>query len=92
MVQYRPPRVEVIRLVDCSPCAGIIRCLDEYVDRCLTARERRQVEAHLAGCLECAAKFRFETALVRSIRERLRRIDVPPHLFEAVVRRLESEA
>lgn len=82
----------MIRLVDCSPCAGIILRLDEYVDRSLSARERRQVEAHLAGCLDCAAKFRFETALVCCIRERLRRIDVPPHLFEMVVRRLEAEA
>jgi anti-sigma factor (TIGR02949 family) len=82
----------VIRLLDCSPCAGIIRRLDEYVDRSLTPRERRQVETHLAGCLDCAAKFRFETELVRAIRERLRRIDVPPHLFETVVRRLQAEA
>jgi anti-sigma factor RsiW len=82
----------MIRLADCSPCAEMIRCLDEYVDRSLTLRERRRVEAHLAGCLACAAKFRFEAALVRSIRDRLRRIDVPPHLFETVVRRLEAEA
>jgi anti-sigma factor RsiW len=82
----------VIRLVECSPCAGIIRCLDEYVDRSLTPRERRQVEAHLAECLDCAAKFRFEAALVRCIRERLRRIDVPSHLFETVIRRLDAEA
>jgi anti-sigma factor (TIGR02949 family) len=80
-----------IRLLDCSPCGEVISRLDEYVDRTLTIRERRQVEAHLGGCLECAAKFRFEAALVRSIRERLRRIDVPPHLFETVVRRLEAE-
>jgi anti-sigma factor (TIGR02949 family) len=82
----------MIRLVGCSPCTEIIRRLDEYVDRSLTPRERRQVEIHLGGCLECAAKFRFEVALVRSIRERLRRIDVPPHLFEMVVRRLDAEA
>jgi len=81
----------VIRLVDCSPCADVIRRLDEYVDRSLTPRERRQVETHLAGCLECAAKFRFEAALVGAIRDRLRRIDVPPHLFGSVVRRLESD-
>ena len=82
----------MIRLLDCSPCVEIIRRLDEYVDRCLTPRERRQVEAHLSECLECAAKFRFEIVLVRRIRERLRRIDVPPQLFETVVRRLEAEA
>jgi anti-sigma factor (TIGR02949 family) len=82
----------VIHLVDCSPCAEIIRRLDEYVDRSLGPRERRQVEAHLAGCLDCAAKFRFEAALVTAIRERLRRIDVPSHLVESVLRRLDDEA
>ena len=81
----------MIRLVDCSPCAAIIRRLDEYVDRSLSPRERRQVEAHLTGCLECAAKFRFEAALVTAIRERLRRIDIPAHLFETVVRRLGTD-
>jgi anti-sigma factor RsiW len=70
----------------------MLRRLDEYVDRSLTPRERRRVEAHLAECLACAAQFHFEVALIRSIRERLRRIDVPPHLFESVVRRLEADA
>jgi anti-sigma factor (TIGR02949 family) len=82
----------MLRLLDCSPCAEIIRHLDEYVDRCLTPRERRRVEAHLTTCLECAAKFRFEAALLGAVRERLRRIDVPPSLFETVMRRLEGDA
>jgi anti-sigma factor (TIGR02949 family) len=82
----------MIRLLDCSPCADIIRRLDEYLDCCLSLRARRQVEAHLAGCPDCTAKFRFEAALVSSIRERLRRVDVPSHLLETVVRRLGADA
>jgi anti-sigma factor (TIGR02949 family) len=81
----------MMRLAEHSPCAAMIRRLDEYVDRSLTPRELRKVEAHLADCLGCAAQFRFEVALVRSIRERLRRIEVPPHLVENVMRRLEAE-
>jgi len=80
-----------IRLVDGSPCAGMVRRLDEYVDRSLSPRERRQVESHLNRCLGCEAQFRFEAALLRLIRERLRRIDIPHDLLENVIRRLSAE-
>ena len=80
-----------IRLVDGSPCAGMIRRLGEYVDRSLSPRERRQVETHLNRCLGCEAQFRFEAALLRLIRERLRRIDIPHDLWENVIRRLADE-
>jgi anti-sigma factor RsiW len=80
-----------IRLVDGSPCAGMIRRLDEYVDRSLSPRERRQVEAHLNRCLGCEAQFRFEATLLGLIRERLRRIDVPHDLLDNVIRRLAAE-
>ena len=66
--------------------------LDEYVDRSLSPFELRLVEAHLDDCLHCAGQFRFEVELVRSIRERLRRIEVPAHLVQRVLMRLEAEA
>jgi anti-sigma factor (TIGR02949 family) len=81
----------VIHLVDCSPCADMIRRLDEYVDRALSYRERRRVETHLTHCLGCATQFRFETILLGLIRERLRRIDVPRDLLTNVLRRLAAE-
>ena len=65
--------------------------LDEYVDRALSLRERRRVEAHLSGCLRCATRFQFEAILLGLIRERLRRIDVPPDLLTNVLRRLATE-
>ena len=80
-----------IHLVDCSPCADMIRRLDEYVDRSLSPRERRRVEAHLTRCLGCATQFQFETILLGLIRERLRRIDVPRDLLTNVLRRLAAE-
>jgi anti-sigma factor (TIGR02949 family) len=80
-----------IRLVDCSPCAEMIRRLDEYLDSSLSPRERRQVDAHLDRCAGCAAQFRFEVGLVRLIRERLRRIDVPRDLLDNVLRHLAGE-
>jgi len=80
-----------IRLVDCSPCADMMLRLDEYVDRNLSPRERRRVEAHLTRCLGCATQFQFEAILLSLIRERLRRIDVPHDLLANVLRRLAAE-
>jgi anti-sigma factor RsiW len=62
--------------------------LDDYLDRQLTPEERRLVEAHLATCTECAAKFRFETSFVTQVRDRLRRIDLPPQLTQRLHARL----
>ena len=80
-----------IRLVHGSRCAGTVGRLDEYVDRSLSPRERRQVETHLNRCLGCEAQFRFEAALLRLIRERLRQIDIPDDLLDNVIRRLAAE-
>lgn len=73
-------------------CSETVLRLDEYVDRALSAAEVRLVEAHLEECLRCASQFRFEVSLVRSIRERLSRIEVPAGLVEGVLRRLDAEA
>lgn len=73
-------------------CSETILRLDEYVDRALAPAEVRLVETHLEECLRCASQFRFEVALVRSIRERLRRIEVPAGLVETVLRRLDAES
>ena len=80
-----------LRLVDCSPCAEMLRRLDEYVDRSLTPPERRQVEVHLHQCLGCASQFQFEAVLLGLIRQRLRRIDIPRDLLAGVMRRLAAE-
>ena len=73
-------------------CSETILRLDEYVDRALAPSELRLVEVHLEHCLHCASQFRFETSLVRSIRERLRRIEVPADLMASVLRRLDGES
>jgi anti-sigma factor RsiW len=83
--------VEVSRVGARFSCSETILRLDEYVDRALAPAESRLVEAHLEHCLRCAGQFRFETSLVRSIRERLRRIEVPADLMASVLRRLDSD-
>ena len=72
-------------------CLEMVARLDDYVDRHLDPEEVRRVDAHLAGCLECAHEYRFEATLLEAIRERLRRIALPPALGSAIRDRLERE-
>jgi anti-sigma factor (TIGR02949 family) len=72
-------------------CDGVLRRLDDYTDRALSAAEISRVEAHLSDCLACARAARFEATLVDGIRQRLRRIAVPPGLLAAVSARLRTE-
>ena len=72
-------------------CDEVLRRLDDYVDRALSAEEIRRVEAHLADCLACAGAARFEATLIEGLRQRLRRIAVPPGLLAAVAARLNTE-
>ena len=65
--------------------------LDDYVDRYLSPEELSLVEAHLEECIRCARAYNFEVTLVREIKARLQRIQMPPHLLEAVRQRLEAE-
>ena len=73
-------------------CLEMVARLDDYVDRHLDLEEIRRVEAHLAGCLECAHEYRFEVSLLQGIRERLGRITLPPGLLGAIRKRLERES
>jgi anti-sigma factor (TIGR02949 family) len=72
-------------------CLEMVARLDDYVDRHLDPEEIRRVETHLAGCLECAREYRFEATLLQGIRERLRRINLPPALRDAIHERLARE-
>jgi len=72
-------------------CLEMVARLDDYVDRQLDREEIRRVEAHLAGCFECAHEYRFEATLLQGIGERLRRITLPAALRDAIHQRLERE-
>lgn len=73
-------------------CEETFRRLDLYLDRTLDDAERRQVERHLRTCAECAAEYRFESAVVEEIRGKLRRIKTSPELLEAISARLAEAA
>jgi anti-sigma factor (TIGR02949 family) len=71
-------------------CEEAFRRLDDYLDRELSPQELRLVREHLHDCVRCASDFRFEEALVREIRARVRRLALPPDLLSRIMRRLEG--
>ncbi len=72
-------------------CAAVLQRLDDYIDRELSADDVRMVEQHIAGCLHCASRYRFQMRMVREIRSRLRRIRVPDDLLARIRLRLDAE-
>jgi anti-sigma factor RsiW len=73
-------------------CADALRRLDDYLDRQLSAKERRLVEEHLAICTACTSKYRFETTFVSEVRRKLTRIDVSPRLADQIRQALRHAA
>jgi anti-sigma factor (TIGR02949 family) len=72
-------------------CKEAFDRLADYVDRELTAEEMERVRAHLDLCATCAREFRFEATVLEALKERLRRIAVPPDLVARVTATLQRE-
>lgn len=77
--------------LDRYTCDEALRRLEDYVDRELTREEMEMVQAHLDTCAACTGQFVFEADLLASIRDKLRRINLPGDLRERISRRLEQE-
>ena len=67
-------------------CADTFRRLDDYLDRELTPDELERVRRHLETCAICAAEFRYEERVIRAVRSRLQRLEVPADLCGRVWR------
>ena len=52
-------------MCDCNDCEKL---LQPYLDRVLDDEDRAAAEAHLAACVQCAKRYRFEVELRRVVR------------------------
>lgn len=75
------------RLVGALHCFDVLDRLSDYLDGELSEEERRQVEAHLAGCDECTRFGGEFGAVVTALRERL---GVASDVPSEVARRLDD--
>lgn len=71
-------------------CEEVFARLDDFLDRELSSDETRLVQEHLDTCAVCAAEHRFESTVIRDVRQKLARIDVPPDLAMRIGRRLSD--
>lgn len=65
-------------------CLDIVELLDEYLDGALDPVDAAALDAHLAGCQDCAAFMRTYRGTVRKSRE-LRESQLPPTLRERLL-------
>ena len=73
-------------------CLEAFKKLDDYLDRELTADEAEAVRAHLEKCQHCAEVFEFDAAVMRCLKAKLSRIDLPPDLMAQLTSRLDTPA
>ncbi len=70
--------------LDRYACDEVLRRLDDYIDRELAEAELRLVREHLETCAACTARFAFESGILEQLKDKLRRIAVPPDLLAKI--------
>jgi len=70
--------------VDRYTCEEVFRRLNDYLDRELSAAEMALVKEHLDTCAQCASEHAFEASILRELKSKLRRIDLPQSLIDKV--------
>lgn len=71
-------------------CEEVFARLDDFVDRELSAEEMRLVQEHLDTCAACAGEHRFESGVLRDVREKIVRIDVPADFLVRLSQRIAA--
>lgn len=75
---------EVIPL-EYNQCQEAVKRLTDYLSNELEPTEAETVQTHLAQCKGCFAKFHFEDALLRTIREKVEQVHAPQTLREKIL-------
>ena len=70
--------------VDRYTCEELLRRLNDYLDRELSEAEMTMVKEHLDTCAQCASEHAFEDSVLRELKDKLRRIDLPQSLVDKV--------
>ncbi|MGH7630409.1 MAG: anti-sigma factor family protein [Gemmatimonadales bacterium] len=70
--------------LDRYTCDEALRRLDDFVDRELAEAELRLVHEHLQTCAACTAQFQFEAGVLDQLKDKLRRIAIPPDLLARI--------
>jgi len=74
----------MLALISLYNCHETLDRLDDYVDRELSRRELQLVERHLKICRQCSRKFVFEAALLREMKLKIARLELPANLMTRI--------
>jgi len=74
--------------LDRMTCEEAFSRIDDFLDRALSPEEMQLVQAHLDICAACTREFRFEASVIDGVRDKLRRVNVPPDLLARISRKL----
>jgi len=74
--------------LDRMTCEQAFSRIDDFLDRALSPEEMQQVQAHLDICAACTREFRFEASVIDGVRDKLRRVNIPPDLLARINRKL----
>ena len=73
-------------------CEEAFRRLDDYLDRELSGTEMESVREHLEICAVCTREFAYEASLLREVRRKVQRVEVPVELLQRIHRELDAAA
>ena len=73
-------------------CNDALKRLNDYLDRELTPRETKSLERHLKMCLECSKKFAFEAEVIKQVRSKLKKVELPEGLMAKLSQSLTEES
>jgi anti-sigma factor (TIGR02949 family) len=76
--------------IDRYTCEQTFRRLDDYLDRELNPEQMQLVREHLEVCAVCAAEYTFEASVLKQVRAKLQRIDLPADLLAKISRALKQ--
>lgn len=68
-----------------NQCQEAVKRLTDYLSNELEPTEAETVASHLSQCKGCFAKFHFEDALLRTIREKVAQVHAPVSLREKIL-------
>ncbi len=77
--------------IDRYTCEDVLRRLDDYLDRQLSPSEMELAREHIETCAACAKEYGFSAGTLRTIKAKLRRIDVAPDLVDRISLALAEE-
>lgn len=76
--------------LDRYTCEEAFRRMDDFLDRELSEAEVVLVRQHLETCTACAHEYAFEGTVLRDLKDKLRRVALPPDLAGRIAERLRE--